>query len=390
MTYLTYQGNDADCGFAALKMLLANSTRNKSYLYIPKPSKKRDYTFADLTRIAKRYGLILLSYEMPKEDSRTILKSTLVLLTNNHMVYVIKNNKRRIIYFDPELGKVSMNHKAFQKKWKGYVMECVNTKEAKKIKIKKPILIPIWMDIIYYAVIGAVLASLMTGFYLIKDNSSILLTMGFLLLFALGELVENWYIIKELKLFDKQYLTKFFSRKTNQNIDKYKDYCNYRSNYFVSLKVLVSSLVLVAAFAILLCLNDFRNIFVFVILLLVRVLDNIIFSKREKKDAQSIAQIEKNAFEKPEQLNKSLLKANSLAYRIALNKGFRKVVYLFLAICLAFGMMLFSGVTSTNFLIFHFGIYFIVSQAFEGILNYCLNGRDRKRMWARFLDDCDL
>ena len=62
MTYVCYQGNDHDCGFAALKMLLANKVHNKSYLYIKKPSKKKDYTFQDLIRIAKSYGFVLSSF----------------------------------------------------------------------------------------------------------------------------------------------------------------------------------------------------------------------------------------------------------------------------------------------------------------------------------------
>lgn len=390
MTYMTYQGNDADCGFAALKMLMANRVKNKSYLYIPKPSKRREYTLHDLIKIASRYGFILFSYELPKEDSETIPSKTMALLKNNHMVYIHKVTKRRIIYFDPALGKVSVKHKLFQNSWQGIIMECANCNEAKEIHIKKPKIMPIWLDIIYYSILAAVLASLMTGFYLIKDNSSILLTMGFLLLFTISQLVENWYIIKQLKLFDKQYLHEFFSIRQNQNIEKYKDYVDYRSNYFISLKVLISNLILIGAFSILLCLNDYRNIFVFVILLLVRLLDNIVFHKNEKKEMVDIENIEKTAFNDPKRISKSLGTANNKAYCLAQSKAFRKVVYMFLSICLAFGMMLFSNVTSTNFLIFHFGIYFLMSQSFESILVYCSNGRERKIKKARFLDECDL
>ena len=53
MKYFIYQGNDHDCGFAALKMLLANLAKDKSYLYIPKPAKREYYTLEDLNDIAK-------------------------------------------------------------------------------------------------------------------------------------------------------------------------------------------------------------------------------------------------------------------------------------------------------------------------------------------------
>ena len=48
MTYVCYQGNDRDCGFASLRMMMANKSRNKSYLYLEKPQKKKDYTFYDI------------------------------------------------------------------------------------------------------------------------------------------------------------------------------------------------------------------------------------------------------------------------------------------------------------------------------------------------------
>ena len=42
MTYFTYQGNDHDCGFACLKMLLATLNKNKSYLYLDKEGKRSE------------------------------------------------------------------------------------------------------------------------------------------------------------------------------------------------------------------------------------------------------------------------------------------------------------------------------------------------------------
>ncbi len=390
MTYTCFQGNDSDCGFAALKMLLANKANNKSYLYIRKPSKKKEYTFYELIRYAKKYGFQLTSYEMPVEDFKSIPIGSLVLLKENHMVYLKKIGRKRVTYFDPALGKMSVPYKEFMNKWRGIVMECVNALEADDLDIPKPKLIPVWMDVIYYSLIAVIFASLMTGFYLINDQSSVVLTMVFLLLFAIAQLVENWYIIKELKYFDRRFLSLFFSQKKNQNMDKYKDYTEYKQNYFIVSKLLVSSLIMIVAFGVLLCINDYRNTLVFIILLLVKTLDNLLFSRKEEKDAKDIATIESLAFDCERTLTHELTRANSLASKVALNKSLKRVAYIFLCLCLAVLMMLFSNVTSTNFVIFHFGIYVLVSDAFDHIIKFFSSSTDRKIKKARFLDDCDL
>lgn len=390
MTYVCYQGNDHDCGFAALKMLLANKVRNKSYLYIKKPAKKKDYTFYDLIKIAKSYGITLISFQMPVEDVRSIPNKSIVMLKGNHMVYIKRVTKRRITYFDSNAGKRTVSHSEFEKKWSGYLIECTNISSARDVNYKKERMTPVWMDVVHYLIIGIIFVSLMTGFYLIKDNTSIFLTMGFLLLFALAELVENWYILKELKYFDKRYLANFFSHKINQNQLKYRFYTDYKSKYFIVSKLLVSDMILILAFSILLCLNDYRNVFVFLILLLVKMLDNTLFSKKEKENVKEIEKLESFAFDDDETIFSQLNKANSIAGKVALSSSLKKVIYMFICLCFAVGMMLASNVVSTNFIIFHFGIYFLMSVAFENVITFFSNNRDRKIKRARFLDECDL
>lgn len=390
MTYICYQGNDHDCGFAALRMLFANKTKNKSYLYIRKPLRRKSFTFYDLNMIGKAYGFRLLAYQMPVEDVKSIPNNTLIQLKGNHAVYLKKVTRRKVIYVDPNVGMLKVSHSEFEKLWTGCLIECSNLKNAEKVKTKKKRISPIWMDVIHYALIAIIFAALMAGLYLINDNSSIILTMVFLALFAVTELVENWYILKELKYFDYQYLERFFSHKRNQNLKKYNSYMDYKKNYFLNSKLLVSSMILISAFSILLCLNDYRNVFAFMILLLVRVLDNTLFSKREKESVKEIEQIEESAFSNPKTIVKNLTKANNMAGKFGLNSSLKKVVYMFVSLCLALGMMLASEIVSTNFIIFHFGIYFLMSEAFERIIAFFSNFRDRQIKQARFLDDCDL
>ena len=390
MAYICYQGNDHDCGFAAMKMLLANKTHNKSYLFIKKPKKKKSFTFHDLSVIAKGYGFTLSGFEIPTEDYRDIPKGSVVLFKDNHSVYLKKVGKRKATYYDPNIGKVSIPNKEFEKKWTGLVLECANAQRAKPLKLKKDRMTPLWMDIIHYLMLAVVFASLMAGFYLINDSTNIIFTMGFLLLFAITELVENWYILKELKYFDKKFLVNFFSRRSNRSIERYRYYWDYKKNYFIVAKLLISNMIMILVFSILLCINDYRNVFVFLILLLVKMIDNILFSKKEKEKIREIEGIEAIAFDNDSTLNHSLERASKLAGKVSLDASYKKVMYMFVCLCLSLGMMIASGVVSTNFIIFHFGIYFLMSEAIENIISFFSNSNERKRKQARFLDECDL
>lgn len=390
MTYVCYQGNDHDCGFAALKMLMANRCKNKSYLYIKKPSKKRSYTFQDLIRLARSYGFVLSSFYMPPEDVKSISSCSLVQLKNNHAVYIIKVGKKRITYFDPGEGKICVSHSEFAKIFSGYLIECTNSKDAREVDSKKPRMLSPWMDALHYVIIAVIFGMLMAGIYLIQDNSSIIITMLFLLGFAIAELVENWYILKELKYFDNKYLSIFFSRSFNQNMDGYRFYTEYKSKYFIVSKLLLSSMIMITAFSVLLCLNDYRNVFAFLILLLIRMLDSILLSKKERKDIKTIDGIEATMFDSKTTLMRSLQRANDLSGRVALGLSLKKIAYLFISLCLSLGMMIVTGIVSTNFIIFHFGIYFLMSESMGNVVSFFSNSTDRKLKRARFLDLCDL
>lgn len=390
MTYVCYQGNDHDCGFAALKMLLANRSNNKSYLYIKKPSKKKDYTFQDLIRIAKSYGFVLSSFYMPPEDVKCLSRCSIVQLKNNHAVFIIRVGKKKIAYFDPGEGKKCVSHSEFANIFSGYLIECTNSKDAREVDDQKERMINPWMDVFHYGIIATIFGLLMAGIYLIQDNSSIILTMAFLLGFAVAELVENWYILKELKYFDNKYLSIFFSRKYNQNMERYRFYTEYKSKYFIVSKLLLSSMIMITAFSVLLCLNDYRNVFVFLVLLLIRMLENILLSKKEKKDMNTIDGIEATMFDSKTTMLRSLGRANELSGKVALGLSLKKVAYLFICLCLSLGMMIVSGIVSTNFIIFHFGIYFLMSEALGNVVSFFSTSNDRKIKQARFLDLCDL
>ena len=58
MFYIS-QLNQSDCGFASLKMLLANVLKNEDYLYLKQDEEHGPYNYFELIQIASDYGCVL-------------------------------------------------------------------------------------------------------------------------------------------------------------------------------------------------------------------------------------------------------------------------------------------------------------------------------------------
>ena len=120
------------------------------------------------------------------------------------------------------------------------------------------------------------------------------------------------------------------------------------------------------------------------------MLDSFLFSKSERGQEKQIENIEAVAFMSETMVIRNLQHANTLATRSALIGSLKRIIYLFICLCLAIGMMVFSNLTSTNFVITHLGIYFLMSEAFGGVISFLSSARDRKQKEARFFEECDL
>ena len=101
MKYFIYQGNDHDCGFAALKMYLATLAKDKSYLYIPKPKKREHYNLDDLAEISLSYGVELEVCGCSKDYYESLDEPALTLIDENHVVMIKRVRKKSITLYDP-------------------------------------------------------------------------------------------------------------------------------------------------------------------------------------------------------------------------------------------------------------------------------------------------
>lgn len=390
MKYFTYQGNNHDCGFASLKMYLAILAKDKSYLYIPKPSKREKYTLEDLARISKSYGVPLECYGCSKESCHELDEPSLTLIDENHVVLVKKVKKRKIILYDPDRGKIKITKDEFLRRWRCVILT-TNSPEtvAKLVKIRHKI-VPTKLTV--FETISAILSSviLVSAFYFLNSTQNYVYSFIFLGLFLIFQIIEKSILYKQVYNFDTKYIPYYFEMLKNCKKKNYEEYIDYKRSFFVANRTFISSFLTALMITFLLCLNEFRNIFVLLALILIKLLEKMLLSKVETDSKNVIAELENKAFDEPSLTKSYALKANLEANRHIFYNSVKEIFYIFISFIFALTMMFVTGNSGCNYVIFHFVMYFTGFNSYNQFID-CLSFRKEiKRKQARFFDCCNL
>lgn len=116
MKYEILQTTTYDCGFTALKVMLANLNNDKNYLLMPELKGKK-YSFLDLKEIAKEHELELEGYKIDEIEILDTFSFPMICQikkgVSEHFVLLnkIKNNKYYI--FDPSIGEIILTYEEF-------------------------------------------------------------------------------------------------------------------------------------------------------------------------------------------------------------------------------------------------------------------------------------
>ncbi|MCR4879747.1 MAG: hypothetical protein K5906_02190, partial [Bacilli bacterium] len=222
------QANDHDCGFTALKILLANIHHDENYLFLPSPFFKESVSFFALMEIAETYNVSLTALKaIDKEEiihnDKFPFIARIKKEENYHALYVYKMNKKYLYYIDPSSGTQKIKIEQFISLWTG---EMLAIKEFNKTKcpIKKPkylknkeLIISILFE--FVSALSALLAV-----YFIHKDSYIFLPVIFFSLMLISEILLKRYSLLLLKRIDKRVEDNIFDIKD-------KDYYAYYFNY---------------------------------------------------------------------------------------------------------------------------------------------------------------
>ena len=389
MNYFIFQGNDHDCGFASLKMLMANFKHDKSYLYIKKLRRKDSLTVTDIIKEAGYYGLVLSSYGCDDDYYDQLKTPSLTLIRNNHVVVVKKVSKKKITYLDPEFGKVTVKKDEFLAIWCRIVIEIEKDYMSKAKKIRRSVL-PLRLRILEAVTSLISAAILIATFYLLNNQENAVFSLLFLLLFITTQIIENIIISKEINFFDFNYIEPYFSRRKNQTKLSYLEFVGFKQNFFTNSRSMLSSVLVAFTITFLLCLNDFRNVFALLALVLLKVLDIFVFSKSYEEKRYQIGRYEEQCFKNKQQSSDYAFKANRLASFVVTQNSIKQIFYIAVSFAFALAMMLITGNSGCNYVIFHFGLYYVGFNSFSQLLNGLSSKKEMYKMECRFFDRCNL
>ena len=371
MKYFIQQIKEKDCGFACLKILMANVHKNKDYLYYPQDIDDHSYSLAELIKIAKDEKITLKAYRFIKKSeikNEKIFPILTVCKANQklHMVVLYKIRKNNFYIFDPIKGKIKLKERDFYEIWTGEALINLgvvkNKYHAKKNNIKETAFI---LGSSIVQVIS--FAALATGLYFINDKISFIIPILLFLAYFLFELLYKQVSIIGMKFFDKKVYKNLESTQRMPN-KFFEDISFYKTLFFSTPIQLISIGVSIVLFVILLGLNSYLNLINIGLVVVINLFMNFglkMYQERRKNDSYlgflSIDYSENQNIRKLKVLNDVTYKSID-----ALNLKNYVILFLIITLCLFYASL--TNNVSINFVLFHVFSYFFLNELLNNFI----------------------
>ncbi len=229
MFYIKQIKND-DCGFASLKTLIANLYKKEDYLYIPQDESVGPYSYAQLIKIAAKYGVKLEGVKTEGDEINQIseypfLSSLEYKEGEKHMVYVHKVNKNKIHIFDPIMGTTKISKQEFVEKWDKTCLIVEDYQEKNTPIVTKDI--TDFQKVLIAIMETLVLGGAFTSLYFLNEDINILFPLTIVLCSLIIELALKQYLLRITKQVDENHVYSLEKLPKNQyeylvRVEEYK------------------------------------------------------------------------------------------------------------------------------------------------------------------------
>jgi predicted double-glycine peptidase len=395
MRYFTFQGNDHDCGFAALKMLLCYAHHDRSYLRLAKTNDKQGlYSYRDLVEIGATHGVIITAYKLLDKNEIIFNKRwpILVSLINKngglHLVLLRKIKRGRVYIDDPIKGGIVEQLNSFLKRWDGSFLQIYKKSPALKPKKERPIVE------IKYLVALCLLQSFsaffaLLGFAFVNQQNYFVFPLIFFSLFAIGEVIFRRFQLEVLARFDNNYLVRTYDEDKMKRKHNFMKFHDFKKNYFLFPQVLISSLIISFFVLMVLLFNDLLHLAFLGTLITLAFLELVVSQRFTKSNVKTLERIESETLEEDRPFSDILSnykKMSQLSLYIAKCSATKKYISLFVICALALTYAAISGEATLNYFLFHFFIYLLFYENISRLFNSFLHINDLRRKMAAFKD----
>ncbi|MGN1295700.1 MAG: cysteine peptidase family C39 domain-containing protein [Bacilli bacterium] len=348
--FYCYQLFNNDCGYACVKMCLANAFHNKNYLSLIDEYKEDNYSMFELINIAQKYNVELKGYEVENLNDLFSHQKAICLIEENnrfHYVYFIKKKKKKIHLFDPKYGYRIMNIDEFSSLFTKKVLLINQIGKDNLTKKKKDSQFTYYLFFFMVNLFDFFLLT-MTTFY-VNSSSSLILVFLILCVFMITRVNKNIFIQFYMQNFDKKFLIPFLE---NEKFDKasYKIINEYKASYITYISSNVSTISTIIFLGYIFISDSLYHLFIMTIIILINFL--IYLFKTKNNEVIKIAILEEELFVKKEKnysFNQMQLSIKSHIFK----ESFIEIFIFIYSFLLVYFKMSFSNIDSFIYLVFY-------------------------------------
>lgn len=391
MFYIS-QINSSDCGFASLKMLLANVSKNEDYLYLKQDENHGPYNYFELIDIAKDYGFMLVGLKLVDKDEFEQWDSfpficTININEVNHAIVVLKRRKKKVYILDPDRGPMWIKLTDFLNSWDSTILKVEEVKESEKKpknSLKK-------FENLKFFKFGAQIfqlalsISFLCFLFFVGTSYSPYVAITFFFIYMIGEIVFRQLMLKYMSKFDLIMIEEVKELpKDNYLFLNRLNEC--KKNLFTSKISIVSNVILVASIIFMMIFNGLQHSITVFLVIALCLFDSLIIKPYLSKKEYVISKMELD-------INKSTsidAFKNNFSSIVKSSNAFGKEIYLIkslknvlIVLCVS-AVLLFSKQISVITILFYTMVSLYLSNGVTSLFDNSLNEKQKRLAKAKF------
>lgn len=296
MFYIS-QLNESDCGFASLKMLLANIYNDESYLFLKQDEDHGPYSYFELIRIAQKFGTTIEGFKLNNKTNIQDWQEFPIIVTfkkeeRSHAVVVLKKKKKKLFILDPDSSSKWISIKDFLKLWDGTLLKVIKKKEDDFVDVKL-----MKEDKIKYSFLSQIIQIALSVCFLLllfflDERFPIYVPLIFALVYVLGEVFFRHILIKMMGNIDSLYVNKLNRIPKDSRI--YLLRLNEYKTQLVGNKIsVISNIILALSLIFLTIFNGYWNAIIVFVIIFITLIDSLILKPYFFKKDRHISEEER-------------------------------------------------------------------------------------------------
>jgi len=379
MHHFVMQTTSRDCGWACLKMILADMSHNEDYLTLPATHQKGPLSFLDLVSMASPFGLTLEGYKVISKKEVFSTRGVFIALIEHqgktHYLIVDKVRAKKVFVRDPAQGVYSMRKSEFLEMFTGQFL-IVTDWVKPQTKIKNTLGLPAKTRLALYGWQTLSAMTLLSGLASVNSGSHFALPIGLFAAYIVLELLYKGALLKAMVYLDKNYVIpkmKIVNKDFRVNLHFLYE---LKSALIVTPLSFITHLMTVIAFIAILGLNGWNNLILVGFVIAVLAVERLYWKPRQDQRARKIAEQEEGLIEGMTRnrleidVGEELASLNHQTYRYAMEDEVRKYLFWFALLAGVLISMGLTGNVSLNYLVFHFMALAFLSENIRSMMDF--------------------